>query len=51
MTTMKEHVKMQIALPVQLGTSAHGIKRTYGIQVHMAQQVYMVMISKTKEEW
>ena len=49
MNTMKEHVmmhmnkehniyevQMHIALPVQLGTSAHGINSTHGIKVHMA---------------
>ena len=29
-------VQMHIALPVQMGISAHGINSTHGIQVHMA---------------
>ena len=55
----KKHIKdvniiyeehMHIALPVQMSTSAHGINSTYGIQVHMAPQVYMIKIPKIKEE-
>ena len=41
---------MQIAIPVQMGTSVHGINSTYGIQVHMAR-IYMIHITKTKNEW
>ena len=40
---------MHIALPVQMGTSAHGINSTYGIQVHMAR-IYMIHITMIKEE-
>ena len=42
--------KISDALPVQMGTSAHDIN-THGIQVQMAPQVNMMMISKTKNEW
>ena len=41
---------MHIALPVQMGTSAHDINSTYGIQVHMPPQVCMIKIPKIKEE-